>query len=490
MKILASDFYTYYKPSECPLRVYLLEAGHKPSPPGPLEELLVRLGERHEKDHLSTFPQVVDLGDLPFGERLERTQRELDLGAPVIYQGAFSTTCFGVGGMVTLTGQPDFLIRKDGGYLIRDCKLSRRINTVDHPDIIAQLQLYGYLFEQSTGTYPLGLEVFSGSKEIVQVDEEGDDWLLIRIRKLERIKSQPEEPYTPVGWSKCSGCGFFQRCWPRAEKRRDAACVPGVTLNLSSALRDMGIVTIDELLSRFTAEELADFRVPHGDRVRRVGSSAAKIMVNARALATGAEIVTGSIAIPVSKNYAMFDLEGLPPYLDDLDRIYLWGVKVMGNEPSEFMPALGGFGSDGDREGWEGFLLVCANIFDRYGDIPFVHWSSYERTKVRSYLDRYGDRDGLAGRVLDNLFDLLPALRGSISLPIPSYSLKVVEKHIGFNRTMGQYGGDWAIAQYIEAVETQDEEAKRKIMGKIIEYNEEDLDATWAVMNWFRARLR
>ena len=42
----------------------------------------------------------------------------------------------------------------------------------------------------------------------------------------------------------------------------------------------------------------------------------------------------------------------------------------------------------------------------------------------------------------------------------------------------------------VEAVETQDEEAKRKIMGKIIEYNEEDLDATWAVMNWFRARLR
>ena len=108
---------------------------------------------------------------------------------------------------------------------------------------------------------------------------------------------------------------------------------------------------------------------------------------------------------------------------------------------------------------------------------------------MRSYLDRYGDRDGVAGRVLDNLFDLLPAFRGSVSLPIPSYSLKVVEKYIGFNRTMGEYGGEWAIAKYIEAVETEDEVARMNIMGKIVEYNEEDLDATWAVMNWFRARL-
>jgi uncharacterized protein len=489
MKILASDFYTYYKPSKCPLRVYLLEADHKPSPPGPLEELLVRLGERHEKHHLSTFPQVVDLSNLPFDERLERTRREIHKGAPVIYQGAFSSDCSGEAGSVTLRGQPDFLIRQGGGYLIRDCKLSRRINEDDHPDIIAQLQFYRYLFQSSSGIHPVRLEVFSGSKEVVQVDYEGDDRLLTRIRELEKIKIQPEEPYTPVGWSKCSGCGFFQRCWPLAEERRDAACVPGVTLNLSSALRDMGIATLDELLSRFTADKLAHVRVPHGDRLRRVGSSAEKIMVNARALATGAEIVTGRPDIPLSENYVMFDLEGLPPYLDDLDRIYLWGVKVMGDEPSEFMPALGGFGSDGDREGWEGFLRVCANIFDGYGDIPFVHWSSYERTKVRSYLDRYGDRDGVAGRVLDNLFDLLPAFRGSVSLPIPSYSLKVVEKYIGFNRTMGEYGGEWAIAKYIEAVETEDEVARMNIMGKIVEYNEEDLDATWAVMNWFRARL-
>ncbi len=39
--------------------------------------------------------------------------------------------------------------------------------------------------------------------------------------------------------------------------------------------------------------------------------------------------------------------------------------------------------------------------------------------------------------------------------------MKVVEKYIGFKRTMDEYGGNWAMAQYIEAIETEDE-AKRQ----------------------------
>jgi uncharacterized protein len=490
MKILASDFYTYYKPSVCPLRVYLLEMGEKPSPPGPLEYLLVSLGERHEMAHRATFPDIVDLGELSFPERLQRTLEEVDRATPVIYQGAFSAEVSGVWGKISLTGQPDFLIYQDGGYIIRDCKLARRINEDDHPDIIAQLDLYRYLFQKAMGDHPKGVEVFSGSEEVLEIRSKGEDTVLSRIDELAQIKSLRAEPYTPVGWSKCSGCGFFNRCWPLAEKRRDVATVPDVTLNLSAELREIGIFSYEDLLSRFSAEELSSLKVPYGKGLRKVGVRAERILVNTRAISQGAEIVTGRAGIPGSGGYAMFDLEGLPPYLDELDKIYLWGVKVMGEEPSEYMPALAGFGPRGDGEGWEEFLRVCSKIFSRYGDVPFVHWSSYERTKVRGYLDRYGDRGGVAQRVLNNLFDLLPAVKGSIALPIPSYSLKVVEKHIGFHRTMDEYGGEWAIAKYIEAVETEDDDLREEIMTKILQYNEEDLDATWAVMEWFRNKLR
>ena len=85
----------------------------------------------------------------------------------------------------------------------------------------------------------------------------------------------------------------------------------------------------------------------------------------------------------------MFDLEGLPPQLDELEKIYLWGMQVFGERPGEFRAATAGFGRDGDREGWFAFLAEAAQLFAEHGDIPFVHWASYELTKLNLYLDRY-----------------------------------------------------------------------------------------------------
>ena len=54
------------------------------------------------------------------------------------------------------------------------------------------------------------------------------------------------------------------------------------------------------------------------------------------------------------------------------------------------------------------------------------------------------------------------------------------------NKRQDEYGGDWSIAKYIEAVETKDEDKRRDIMNDILKYNEEDLMATWAVFEWLR----
>ena len=185
----------------------------------------------------------------------------------------------------------------------------------------------------------------------------------------------------------------------------------------------------------------------------------------------------------------MFDLEGLPPHFDELDKVYLWGMQVYGEKPSEFMPALAGFGTEGDREGWEQFLSYAQKIFNQYSEIPFVHWHHYETTKIKSYRDRYGDRDGIAQRVLDNCFDLLPITKKSLVLPVYSYSLKVIEQYAGYKRRMNEFGGDWSIVQYIRAVETEDQDLRQSIMKEILKYNEEDLQATWAVVKWLRSKI-
>jgi predicted RecB family nuclease len=75
-------------------------------------------------------------------------------------------------------------------------------------------------------------------------------------------------------------------------------------------------------------------------------------------------------------------------------------------------------------------------------------------------------------------------------LPLPSYSLKVVEKYIGFQRTLPEANGDWSMAAYIGAVESEDAGRRTQLMDDIRQYNREDLDATWAVLEWLRRRGR
>jgi predicted RecB family nuclease len=184
----------------------------------------------------------------------------------------------------------------------------------------------------------------------------------------------------------------------------------------------------------------------------------------------------------------MFDLEGMPPYLDELEKVYLWGMQVYGKQERAFVGVTAGFGVDGDREGWEGFLTAAKKVFDEYGDVPFVHWHHYERVHIEQYVDRFGDRDGIAARVLANLLDLLPITKNAIALPLPSYSLKVVEGYVGFKRTQAEFGGSWAMAQFILATETEDEDERNQRMGEILKYNEEDLAATWTVFEWLRRK--
>ena len=44
------------------------------------------------------------------------------------------------------------------------------------------------------------------------------------------------------------------------------------------------------------------------------------------------------------------------------------------------------------------------------------------------------------------------------------------------------------MAKYIEATETEDEATRSSVMHQILKYNEEDLAATWAVLNWLKAK--
>ncbi len=489
LQLTASDFYTLYRPDECENRVYFRHKGLEEAPPSPYEEVIRRLGERHESSHLASFPAYTDLRPFALTEREQQTKREVQKGTAVIYQGRFRVHhCFG-NTECEIIGEPDFLIKESGNYIIRDSKISRRITEVDHPEIILQVGLYGWLYEKTFGRGPARLEVHAGTGKIIAVPYDGGASALAVMEEILALKIMPSEGYSPVGWSKCGGCPFHDRCWKQAEERNDCSLVYKVDQGLARELHRIGIESFDTLLKSFDDNSLGEFKRPWGTRFQKAGKAASAILLMAKAMSSKKEIMLERPRIPDSPNYVMFDLEGLPPHLDELEKIYLWGLQVFGEEPSDFLPAVAGFGDEGDREGWNSFLEASDAIFARYGDIPFVHWHHYERVKVDEYIKRYGDLDGIAERVKRNLLDLLPVTQKSIALPLPSYSLIVVEKYIGFKRTQDEYGGDWAMAKYVEATELGDSTEREKVIEEILTYNREDLEATWAVLKWLRSKV-
>jgi len=483
----AATIYSLHCPSLCELRPWLLSHGVQEAEPGAYQQVLARLGRRHEANHLAGLGPVSDLSEGTFAERIDRTRELIELGERALYQAVFQSTIRIEGGDVRVVGIPDFLIRDGAAYRVRDCKLSLHADEEHHPEILRQLELYGWLFERTVGAPPTALEVVLGNSTIVEVPFDGGDRALAALREISRTTALEAPPYSPVGWTKCLGCGFRDRCWAEAEGRGDVALVYGVDQGLARALRQGGVTTIRGLLDRFDEATLAGFTRPWGDRTQKVGRKAGRILEQARATADGSVTVLAPPALPASDNYVMFDLEGLPPQLDELDKVYLWGTQVFGKDSGDYRAAVAGFGPDGDRRGWLDFLEQSDAIFKAHGDIPFIHWHHYETTKIRAYLDRHGDDSGVARRVLCNCVDLLPITRDAVVLPDPSYSLKVVERRAGYRRTLDEYGGDWSIARYVEAVETDDEVARQAIMQEILDYNREDLEATWAVLGWLRS---
>jgi predicted RecB family nuclease len=489
MRLTASDFVSYQRPTRCDLRVFLRHHREEEVAPGPYDEVLRRLGLRHEKNHLATLGAFADVSDASLHEQAKKTADAIAKKVSILYQPALLANTVLGGTDVEIVGVPDFLILDGDGYLIRDSKMARRIDEENHPEILLQVQLYGWLFERSCGTAPKGLQVHAGTGEIVTIPYDGGATALRELERLLAIKRLTAEPYEPVGWTKCLGCGFIDRCWAEAEKNGDVALVYCVDQNLARTLHSQGVRTRKELLAKYDVTSLSELKRPYGSREQRVGKAAERILKFADAMEKQQEIVLATPAIPPHKNYVMFDLEGMPPHLDELDKIYLWGAQVFGENPSEFKVSLSGFGADGDREGWIGFLEKAKQIFETYGDIPFVHWAPYEQTYLRRYVERFGDSEGTARRVEANLLDLLTVTRDSLVLPLPSFSLKVVEDYVGFERKGAEYGGAWAMATFIEATETSDEGKRKELMDKILAYNKEDLEATWAVFQWLRAKI-
>jgi predicted RecB family nuclease len=207
------------------------------------------------------------------------------------------------GAEVEIVGEPDFLIRSADGYIVRDSKISRRINEEDHPEILRQLELYGWLFEKTFGAPAKALQVHAGTGAIENVAYDGGERVLGVLDLITSLRNSDSEPYSPVGWTKCSSCGFHGRCWPLAKSRHDLALLPDIDQSLAVALHGASVRTFEDLLERFDEASLAAFKRPWGKKVQKIGDGrAAAILRTARVMISKQEVVVATPAIPSVPN--------------------------------------------------------------------------------------------------------------------------------------------------------------------------------------------
>src|SRR6266705_2714128 len=134
MLFRASNTYDYYRPTPCRLRVTLRHRGVPEVERTPFDDLLARLGREHEKKHLATLPDVLDLSGLGPEERELETLKAIRSRAAAIYQGRFRCQLEIGGEACELVGEPDFLIwaTAQDGFFIRESKLARRVEEGHH----------------------------------------------------------------------------------------------------------------------------------------------------------------------------------------------------------------------------------------------------------------------------------------------------------------------------------------------------------------------
>lgn len=479
--ITADDVFALHRPSPCKRRVFL--KANRPelaASPSDYDRMIMTLGQEHEAAHLASLPPAqrprYRPGDLAAGA--DATRALVKEGADVIYQGVLLSEQAG------LAGIPDFLIRRGSSYVIRDAKLA--LNLDSHPEVPAQLSLYARAFQDSFSVAPAGTEVVLGDGEIAETKEVAVTELASRIAALKDASGEPDEA---VGWSKCQECAFFGHCWQEADKRRDPAVIYGVDQGMRNALVSIGVDTYDKLVEMPVAE-LTILQRSWGKGSRKVGSTlAGKVQHQVKCILSGRVDILQEPEMPPDGPCVWFDIEADPHDEGLENRVYLWGCLGDlrdGTEP-EYWGAVADQGDEGDRQAWFDFLAHCRQMLNELGDVPFVHYSHYEKTWVRKYAERWGDPDGTAARVQSLLWDVQKkAITGYVCLPVPSYGLKAVEKCAGFKRTQDDYGGLWSIVRYREGVRASSDEERRSIGEDILRYNREDCEAMRYILDWLR----
>ncbi len=405
----------------------------------------------------------------------------------MIYQGALRAETTLAGTEVEIVGVPDFLLPARSGYAIRDSKLARRI-VGRYRAIELQLATYGWLYEQTFGEPPVALQVHNGAGEIVDIPYEGGDEALETLERILRVRLADDEPHETGRDGQVRGLRVLRAllATARSSAARSACCRGAAASPASSSAA--GVETIDQLLERYDAELARRGRAAVGqghEEGRRAGGR----------------------ADPRRRPRARRGPPDRPPAARDPRAPELRHVRPRGNAAAarragEDLP----LGDAGVRRAPRASSAPPPPASARAATAragrrssPRPRRSSPSTATSRSSTGRATSarRSTSTSTATATATASPPASRTTSSTcsrspttPSPSRSPATASRRSRSSPATSASSrstaatGRWR--SYIEATESEDEALRAEIMGQILAYNREDLEATWAVMGWLR----
>ncbi len=460
--------------SLCARRVWLDNKGDFELSPieDEFEQLIIELGLAYEQTVLQRLSNnmAVHTATSP-----EDTQRLIAEGVPVIYQAQLLDNENG------FIGYPDFLIRHENGeYQPADAKLS--LNE-EKKEIQVQLGFYRRMLGSQ-----LPAIVFLGDGEQALIGDEANAIANQFVTEMRELLANDEEPAVRYSHSKCRACPYYAHCKPAFEAKEELSLLYGVQGRAAMGLENEGINSITQL-SATDPNSIPDIPYLKGNEKKQ------RAVFQAKAYLTGEVFRLSPVTLPEGQ-WVHFDIEDNPLTENGEKHVYLWGFLIpdsLGNWENENFEYVWTDHNEEDEQGWLQFLAQIEQYKQQYPDLILAHYSSHERSTIRSYAQRYDmeDNETVAYLLGDDgpLLDLQKPVLDSLVLPLQGYGLKDICKHrdlVNFQWQDDDSGSQWSVVQFNRFLAETNPQYKANLKTEILSYNRDDVTATRKLEEWLR----
>jgi len=457
----------------CARRAFLDVYGDPGQQEPPSDFLLKLIQDSHHHQQAVLADQTWTRPRYPEGDWAAAAEATLALmaaGAEQIYQGVLvSEDPSGL----TLMSSPTLLTKQPGRskwgdwlYVPTDIKLSKRpkleyqIVVAFHVQVLATVQEawpeVAWLYLRRKGSYAVDLW-----HALPQMQAS--------LTSLRQMLLDQQEPEVFIARNRCSLCSWFEHCHDVAQSQRHLSLLPGVTPTRYLTLQQLELTTVKSLAIAEPArlEPLPGF----GAEV------ATKLVRQAQAILTNQALPLFDPGVgpqlPTATVELYFDIEAEP----ELNLAYLHGVLVVDREAkTQTFHGLLAENPDAEGQAWQQFL----ELVHAYPTAPIFHFCAYEVQTVERLAKRYPTPSAQIKPLLKRFIDLHEWVVQTVTLPVESYTLKLIARWVGFQWRDSKANGAQAIYWYNQWLQTGD----RAFLETILRYNEDDCWATYRLKDW------